>query len=880
MVNVSNNMLERIPPQNIEAEQATLGAMLLEREAIARAVELLRAEDFYREAHRLIFTGVIDLFNRNEPVDMITLGEWLRGHNQLETIGGTLYLTTMMSQVPAASGIGHYAGIVREKSLQRQLIRAADEIMTAAYQGEQELNALVDQSEQKIFAIAERNLSNGFVDLTSLVKKQFYDIEESKESGFVGAGLNTYFTELDAITAGLQPSDLVILAARPSMGKTALALNIARNVALKEQKTVALFSLEMSKEQLALRLLCSEARVKQDDVRHAFVDDDGLSRLAHAVEQLWNCPVFIDDTPSISVLEIRGKARRLKAEHGLGLIVIDYLQLMNGSARAENRVQEIAVIARGLKGLARELKVPVIALSQLSRMVESRSPRRPQLSDLRECVTGDTLVQLADGRRLPIRDLEGSTPEVWAVTPEGQLVTAYSDKVWKVGRRQTMCVCLASGRSIQATPEHRLYTLDGWTTVSQMQIGDRLAIPRVLPEPQQTETWSDDRVSLLGHLIGDGSYLVHQPLRYTTASEENSEIVSRSAQREFNATVTRYAGRGQWHQLLLSGNGNRWHPAGVGQWLKELGIFGQRSHEKRIPDSAFQLGNRQIALLLQHLWATDGTIFPRVLGRGGHSIAFSTNSVGLANDVAALLLRLGIVARICQIAQGKYRPVYSVMVSGAVDQQHFLQEVGAFGTRIPPAQRLSLILANTSSNTNVDTLPPEIFRRVRSDMREQGISQRRMAELRGTSYGGTSHFKFSPSRAVVTEYAAILNDDILLQQATNDLYWDRIVALEPAGEEEVYDLTVPGLSCWIANGIVSHNSGAIEQDADLVLFLYRPDYYGEEELKKIGWDPERDRNVVEMIVAKQRNGPTGTIKLVWMGEFGQFGDMAQYRERG
>ena len=384
MDNVSTGILERIPPQSIEAEQASLGAMLLEREAIARAVELLRAEDFYREAHRVIFTGIIDLFNRSEPVDLITLGEWLRIHNQLDTIGGTLYLTTMMSQVPTASGIAHYATIVREKSLQRQLIRAADEIMTAAYQGEKELDTLVDESEQKIFAVAERNLSNGFVALTDLVKKSFYEIEESKESGFVGAGLDTHFTELDAITAGLQPSDLVILAARPSMGKTALALNIARNVALKGQKTVALFSLEMSKEQLALRLLCSQAQVKQDDVRHAFVDDDGLARLAHAVEQLWNCPIFIDDTASIGVLEIRGKCRRLKAEHGLGLIVIDYLQLMNSPGRVENRVQEIAIIARGLKGLAREMKVPVIALSQLSRMVESRSPRRPQLSDLRD----------------------------------------------------------------------------------------------------------------------------------------------------------------------------------------------------------------------------------------------------------------------------------------------------------------------------------------------------------------------------------------------------------------------------------------------------------------------------------------------------------------
>lgn len=386
MMNDTSAMLERIPPQSIEAEQAALGAMLLEREAIARAVELLRPEDFYREAHRTIYQGIIDLFNRNEPVDLITLGEWLKAHEQLEAIGGALYLTTIMQQVPTAAGIGNYATIIRNKSLQRQLIKAADEIMTAAYQSDRDLEELVDESEQKIFAIAERNLSSGFSSLQDLVKQQFYNIEDTKISGLPGSGLNTGFSELDAITAGLQPSDLIVLAARPSMGKTALALNIARNVAVspQENNTVAVFSLEMSKEQLALRLLCSEARVTQDNVRHAMISDDDMGRLAQAVEKLWDCPIFIDDTPSISVLEMRGKCRRLKAERGLGLIVIDYLQLMNCPVRADNRVQEIAIIARGLKALAREMKVPVIALSQLSRMVEQRSPRRPQLSDLRE----------------------------------------------------------------------------------------------------------------------------------------------------------------------------------------------------------------------------------------------------------------------------------------------------------------------------------------------------------------------------------------------------------------------------------------------------------------------------------------------------------------
>lgn len=385
MSSSTSPILEKIPPQSMEAEQAALGAMLLERDAIARAVELLGADDFYRESHRLIFQGILDLYNRNEPVDLITLGEWLRSREQLDAIGGGLYLSTIMAQVPTAAGISHYASIVRTRSLQRQLIKAADQIMTAAYQGEKDLDELVDESEQKIFAISERSVSSGFTQLQALVKDQFLAIDDSRESGNFGtAGISTGFTDVDAITAGLHPADLIILAARPSMGKTAMALNIARNVATMERQPVALFSIEMAKEQLALRLLCSEARVNQDAVRHAMLSDDDMRRLGEAVERLWDCPIFIDDTPAITVLEMRGKARRLKAERGLGLIVVDYLQLMNSPAHAENRVQEIAQIARGLKGLARELRVPVIALSQLSRMVESRTPRRPQLSDLRE----------------------------------------------------------------------------------------------------------------------------------------------------------------------------------------------------------------------------------------------------------------------------------------------------------------------------------------------------------------------------------------------------------------------------------------------------------------------------------------------------------------
>ena len=650
---------------------------------------------------------------------------------------------------------------------------------------------------------------------------------------------------------------------------TAFVLNIAQHVGIHLRGRVLLLSLEMSAQQIVQRMLCSEAKVDSQAVRTGRLSSADWARLTAAAGRLSEAPIFIDDSPALTVLEARAKARRMKAEHGLDLMVIDYLQLMRGRAAMESRQQEISEISRSLKALAKELTIPVVALSQLSRAVESRATRdfRPQLSDLRECVTGDTLACLADGRRVAIRDLVGTAPEVLAMSPAGVIVAAKSERVWLVGRRNVFTVRLASGRTIRATEQHRLCSGGGWRTVGQLSVGDRLAIARRLPEPVSPDRWSDLRVALVGQLIGDGSYLSGKPLRYTTSSEANSTIVSVAAREEFGCEVTRYAGRSCWHQLLISGNGNRWHPHRLGGWLRQLGIFGQRSYEKRIPEAAFQLSDGQIAVLLRHLWATDGTIAPRKSRRGSDAVFYSTNSPGLASDVAALLLRLGIVARISSARKGAYRPSFFVAVSGAADQRRFLEAVGAFGPREPQARRLEACLVNRRNNTNVDTVPRESFERVKGLMRAQGISQRRMAALRGTAYGGTSHFRFAPSRALLKEYADILSDGNLRTTATSELFWDRIVGIEPAGEEEVFDLTVPGPACWLADGIVSHNSGALEQDADVILFLYRQSQYKEDL-------PPEEANIADVIIGKQRNGPVGTVKVVFLPQYARFENVA------
>ncbi|MDR3588753.1 MAG: replicative DNA helicase [Negativicutes bacterium] len=380
-------MLDRVPPQNVEAEQSVLGAMLIEREAISRVAEFLRPEDFYREAHRLIYNSIVELYNKNEAADLITITEHLKKADKLETVGGISYISSLANSIPTAANVIYHARIIEEKALLRQLINAATYIAGMGYEATSEIVTILDEAEKTILGVSNRKVTGTFSPVKSIIMEAFDKIEQLYASKGGITGLSTGFKDLDRLTAGLQPSDLILIAARPSMGKTAFVLNLARNVAVKEKKPVAFFSLEMSKEQLVQRLLCSEAPIDAQRLRIGDLKDEDWKRLVQAAERLSTAPIFIDDTPGITVAEMRSKARRLKVEQDLGLVVIDYLQLMSGqsgSGRSENRQQEISEISRSLKSLARELHVPVIALSQLSRGVESRQSKKPMLSDLRE----------------------------------------------------------------------------------------------------------------------------------------------------------------------------------------------------------------------------------------------------------------------------------------------------------------------------------------------------------------------------------------------------------------------------------------------------------------------------------------------------------------
>jgi replicative DNA helicase len=401
---------ERTLPHNLDAEKSVLGAILIHNDAFNAAAEVIDAGDFFRDAHRRIFDRMVAMNERGNAIDFVTLKEELSRVGELEEIGGPAYIASLADGVPRSANVEYYAKIVKEKSTLRSLIHSANKILTEAYEAEEEPDLLLDEAERAIFAIAEDRIRAGFVPLRDLVQSSFATIEKLQQHKGLVTGVPTGFVDLDELTSGLQPSDLILVAARPSMGKTSFVLNVAQHIGTSTDMTVGFFSLEMSKEQLFMRMLTSEARIDAHRFRTGFLNEKDYGRLSHALGTLAEARVFIDDTASIGVLEMRAKARRLKAEHGLHLLIIDYIQLMQGRGRFESRQVELASISRSLKGLAKELRVPIVALSQLSRAPETRSDHRPQLSDLREsgALEQDADVVMFIYREEQYRDSDGN----------------------------------------------------------------------------------------------------------------------------------------------------------------------------------------------------------------------------------------------------------------------------------------------------------------------------------------------------------------------------------------------------------------------------------------------------------------------------------------
>ena len=1001
---------DRTPPQDMAAEQSVLGSMLISKDAISEVTERVRGTDFYRPSHETIHDAIIDLYGRSEPVDMVTVAAELQRRGELQKVGGAPYLHTLSANVPIAANAGYYAEIVREKSVLRRLVDAGTKIVQIGYAGEGEVDDIVDQAQAEVFKLAEKRSGEDYAPLSDIMDGVLDEIEAigNRESGIYG--VPTGFADLDELTNGLHKGQMIIVAARPAMGKalaldtplptptgwttmadvavgdllydaegrptrvvaatdvmtgrpcfevefsdgsrivadaehqwlttalatgrrgvvttvelaadvgavhviampdgsevkvadveavdsvpvrcvqvdnddhlylagrsmipthnSTLALDFCRAASIHNNLTSVFFSLEMTRSEITMRLLSAEAKVPLNHIRNGAMGDDDWTKLARKMGEVSSAPVFIDDSPNMTMMEIRAKARRLKQKHDLQLIVIDYLQLMSSGKKVESRQLEVSEFSRQIKLLAKELEVPIIALSQLNRGSEQRADKRPAMSDLREsgCLTAETRLLRADtNAEISLGELmeTGATDiPVWALDERLKLVPRTLTHAFPSGTKATYRVTLSSGRTVEATGNHPFLTYDGWVPLAELTVGSRVGSVRHVPPPLQITPRDPDEIVLLAHLLGDGSFVKRQPLRYASIDEANLAVVAEAAHRRFGITAVRDdypAARVTTLRLPAPFRLARGRRNPIAAWLDEDGLFGRRSHEKFVPDWVFGLPKDQVGLFLRHLWATDGCVHLDEKRRMGR-VYYASTSRRLADDVARLLARYNVFTRIKRSRKAGYRDGWQVHVVGAENQLRFLDEIGVHGARGEQVTRLAAALRDVRPNTNLDTVPQEVWGRVRQELAERQMTHREFATAMGTSFGGSTMWKHAPSRERLAKVAGVLGDADLEVLATNDVYWDAIASVEPLGEQAVYDATVLGVHNFVANGIALHNS--IEQDADMVILLHREDAYEKESTRP---------GEADLLVVKHRNGPTRDITVAFQGHYSRFVDMA------
>jgi len=861
---------ERTPPHDVAAEQCVLGGMLLSKDAISDVIEVIRPHDHYRPAHQIIHEVVLDLYGRGEPADAITVANELTRRGEIGRVGGAPYLHTLIASVPTAANAGYYARIVRERAILRRLVEAGTRIVQFGYAGDAEADDLVDRAQAEVYAITDHRVTEDYHSLADIMPGALDEIEAIGSRGGAMTGVPTGFADLDSLTNGLHPGQMIVIAARPAIGKSTLALDFARAAAIKNGLSTAFFSLEMGRNEITMRLLSAEARVPLHTMRTGQMSDDDWTRLARRMSEVADAPLYIDDSPNMSMMEIRAKCRRLKQRHDLRMVIIDYLQLMSSPKRVENRQQEVSEMSRSLKLLAKEIDVPVIALSQLNRGPEQRTDKKPLLSDLREsgCLTGDTRILRADtGAEVTLSELlasgERNVP-VWSLDERLRLTPRTMTHAFPSGVREVFRVRLTSGRQVQATANHPFLTYDGWRPLGEITVGSRVAVPRHTPGPLAERPMPEPEIIMLAHLLGDGSFVRCQPIRYASTDEANLTAVATAA-RHFGITPARddhAAARCTSLRLPAPYRLARGRRNPVAVWLDSLGLYGLRSYEKFVPAPVFSLPKEQLALFVRHLWATDGCVWWDTTA--GHArIYYSSTSRRMIDDLSRLLLRFNVMTRVKQVSKGTYRPCYHLHLCGAENQLRFLENIGVHGARETMANMARAMLSAVKGNTNLDTVPGEVWERVRSVLVDRKMPQREFAVALGTQYCGSTMWKHTPSRVRLGRVATILDDAELEMMATNDVFWDEIASVESIGEQPVYDATVVGSHNFVANGISLHNS--IEQDSDVVILLHREDAY-ERESPRAG--------EADLIVAKHRNGPTTTVTVAFQGHYSRFVDMA------
>lgn len=905
---------------------------MLSKDAIADCVEVLRGVDFYRPSHEAIYEAIIDLYGRGEPADAVTVSDLLTKRGEISRIGGPAYLHTLIQSVPTAANAGFYAEIVRERAVLRRLVDAGTKIVQLGYSQDGEVDDIVNQAQAEIYTVAERRTAEDYVALKDIIEGTVDEIESAGHRGEGMTGVPTGFYELDELTQGLHGGQMIVIAARPAVGKalaldTALptptgwttmgeieagdqvlaadgtptevvavtdvmvdrpcyevtfddgsvlvadaehqwlaeineddaavattaeivaslddggrafirnqagslneqlagregwkivgirpvpsvpvrciqvaheshlylaghafvpthnstfALDFARSAAIKNNMTTVFFSLEMGRNEIAMRLLSAEATIGLQDLRKGTIKDEQWGKIATTMGRMNDAPLFIDDSPNMSLMEIRAKCRRLKQRHDLKLVVLDYLQLMSSGKRVESRQQEVSEFSRALKLLAKELDVPVIALSQLNRGSEQRTDKKPMVSDLREsgCLTADTRVLRSDtGVETTMGELFASGAKdvpVWSLDDSLRYVERHLTHVFSTGVKPVYRLTLSSGKTVRATANHPFFTYEGWKPLGELAVGDRLGVPRHVNGPSERVVWSDEQVVAAAKVLG------------ANATRTSPEIYD-----------------------VEDGH------------VSDAMAF--------VPSAVFALPKRQIGLFLGQLWTAGGTVGVTVSGT--HSdISFASGSRAVLDGLATLLLRFGISVEIAMVSEG-----FRLAISGMDDQRRFLQEINVYGDATPAAERLLELVRDAAAEPAPKPVPDAVWSEVRNIMEDS-------------------------SEPALGRMTAVLEKADLDVEAVNDLFWDSVVSIIPDGEEEVFDATVLGNHNFIANGIAVHNS--IEQDADMVILLHREDIYDKESPRA---------GEADVIVAKHRNGPTKTIVVGFQGHYSRFSNMA------
>lgn len=859
---------EKIAPHSIQAEEAVLGSVLIAPECLF-SLSFLSAADFFIVRNGWVWEALSAIQQRGEAIDLLTVKVELQVAGRLDSVGGSAYLTYLMNNTPTHLHAETYGRLVERAAIRRRLLAAASDIAQTALEENAEIAAVVDHCEAVLFGVTGAQGAQDLVPLRDLASALYDKTEYLYQNPDAIPGLPTGFKDLDGLLDGLQPQTLNILAARPGFGKTSLALNIAV-VNARLGKRIAFFSMEMSREALTRRMAAADTGINTHKLRAGNLDEREWGLFTEATSRIATYPLFIDDTGTVTPLKIAAKCRRMAREQGLDLVVIDYLQLMARDGRSDGATNDLSSITRALKLLSGELRVPILALSQLSRAVEGRQDKHPMLSDLRQsgCLTGETKIYLPeDGRFVQISELVGKTPaRVQSLNQTTwKLETAEAISAFPTGVKPVYKLSTKLHRQIRATANHQFLTLTGWKRLDDLTDNDHIAVPRRLDGPLRP-TMTDEELALLGHLIGNGCVLPRHAIQYTTPDPALGQIVMALALQVFGGAVKpRLVTEKTYYQVYLPSSRRLTHGKRnpVSEWFTRLGVCGLRSYEKHVPDAVFAQPEVQIGVFLRHLWATDGSI--RALANHHPSVFYASSSERLSRDVQTLLLRLGMNAVILQVRQGaKGRPQHVVEVSGASDLRLFAEKIGGIGAvREEGIAGILQYLDAHVANTNRDVISAEVWHSlILPAIDRSAMSRYEFQRTIGKTYSGPGLYRQNVSRQRLQRIADVLESPQIAELAQSDVYWDRVLSIEPDGEEQVFDLTVPRNANFVANNIIAHNS--IEQDADVVMFIYREEMY----------NPASQRQgEADIIVAKQREGPTGTITLYFRKEITQFTEM-------